>query len=479
MSFRNAPFPPPDKRVAGVRLSRVEAGGLAHRVGLRSGDVLLAINGHKVEDQLDVRFYSSARRLRLRWRHGDTIHETGARVRPGESMGWEPAPFEPRRCANRCPFCFILQLPRGLRRPLYFRDEDYRLSFLYGHYITGTNLSDHDLERIARLRLSPLYISVQATDPRLRARMLGRGRAGIFPADIRPISHLLDFLAAHNIEFHAQIVVCPDWNDGAALERTLDDLRGYHPALRSVALVPVGLTSHRAHLPHIRPVTRRYAARLIDSMKPIAREWRRALGERVLFVADEWYLRAGRAVPDYRGIDIAPQFENGIGMVGQFMRPWREIQKRLPRAIAYGRTSILPANGQLRLERPRPAGAFRSITVVTGVSAAAFLRPIVARLNAIEGLRVSLVVVRNRLFGPTVTVSGLLAGRDILDALLSRRRADLYLLPANCLRPWDRVFLDDLSLSHVAEHLNRPIVPIEGTCRDLVRAVLSSRKGSK
>jgi NifB/MoaA-like Fe-S oxidoreductase len=144
-----------------------------------------------------------------------------------------------------------------------------------------------------------------------------------------------------------------------------------------------------------------------------------------------------------------------------------------------GGTGILPVTGQLRLERRRPAGAFRSIAIVTGVSAAAFLRPIVARLNTIEGLRVSLVVVRNCLFGPTVTVSGLLAGRDILDALLSRRRADLYLLSANCLRPWDHVFLDDLSLDHLAAHLNRPVLPIEGTCRDLVGAVLSSTKGTK
>jgi len=443
------------EKSSGVGLTHVEAGGLAERIGLRAGDRLLAINGHAVEDQLDVRFYASARRLRIQWRSGESIRETVARLRAGENLGWEIEPFEPRRCTNRCPFCFVFQLPRGLRRPLYFRDEDYRLSFLYGHYITGTNLSDHDLERIARLRLSPLYISVHATEPKLRARMLGR-RA------LPPISQLFDFFVSHDIQVHAQIVVCPDWNDGPALIQTLNDLRRYYPALRSVAVVPVGLTSHRAHLPRIRRVTPRYAAGMIDSMKPVMREWRRALGERVLFLADEWYLRAERKVPDYRGIAVAPQFENGVGMVDEFLRPWRQIERRLPQKLANGKTSMLPV-------KTRP----RSATVVTGVSAAVFLRPIVARLNSIEGLRVHLVVVRNRLFGPTVTVSGLLSGRDILDALISRRRRDFYLLPTNCLRPGDRVFLDDLSLDHIAAHLNRPVVPIEGTCRGLVKAILA------
>jgi len=412
---------------------------------LQAGDRLLAINGRAIGDQIDVRFYSSARRLYVRWRSGAKARQAAAMVRAGESFGWEFEPFEPRRCTNRCPFCFVLQLPRGLRRPLYFRDEDYRLSFLYGHYITGTNLTESDLDRIARQRLSPLYISVHATDPELRARMLGRRR-------MPPVAELLGFLAAHRIEFHAQIVVCPRWNDGPALLRTLDDLRRYCPALRSVAIVPVGLTAHRAHLPTIRPITPRYAAHMIDSMTPVMRDWRRALGERVLFVADEWYLRARRAVPDYRGIDIAPQFENGVGMVGQFVRPWRAVERRLPPEIA-----------------PR-----RSVGVLTGVSASAFLRPMVARLNRIEGLHVSLVVVRNKLFGPTVTVSGLLAGRDILEALLSRRRPDFYLLPGNCLRPWDHVFLDDLPLDHLAAHLDRPVLPIEGTCCDLVKRILSN-----
>ena len=435
----------------GVRLTCVEPGGVAERLGLRAGDLLLAINGHAVEDQIDVRFYSSARRLRLKWRPAAkrAVREAGVTVRPGEQFGWEFEPFRPRRCTNRCPFCFVFQLPPGLRRPLYFRDEDYRLSFLYGHYITGTNLSNDDLGRIVRQRLSPLYISVHATEPRLRARMLGRRPPyGGLP----PISRLLDFLAARGVEFHTQIVVCPGWNDGPALVRTLDDLRGYHPALRSVAVVPVGLTAHRAHLPPIRRVTPRYASRLIDALEPVMRQWRRALGERVLFLADEWYLRAGRAVPDYRGIDVAPQFENGVGMVGKFLRPWRAVERRLPRAV-----------------KPR-----RSVAVITGVLAEPLLRPIVTRLNAIEGLRVALVVVRNRLFGPTVTVSGLLAGRDIRDAVLARRHADRCLLPANCLRPWDNLFLDDLALGDLSAALDRPVLAVEGTCRELVEAVLDA-----
>jgi len=427
----------------GVALTHIEPDGAAARAGLAAGDRLLAINGRAVEDQIDVQFYASAQRLRLAWERAGARREKTVRLRPGEARGWELEPFQPRRCANRCPFCFVLQLPKGLRAPLYFRDEDFRLSFLYGHYITGTNLSERDLERIVRQRLSPLYISVHATDRELRARMLGR-RA------VRPIAALFEFLRANGIDFHAQVVVCPDWNDGPALEQTLRDLKAYHPALRSVALVPVGLTAHRAGLPKIRPITARYAARIIDAIEPLARAWRRALGERVLFLADEWYLRAKRPVPECRGIDVAPQFENGVGMVARFLRSWPAVERRLPRTLAMK----------------------RSVAVVTGVLAAPVLRPLVRRLNAIEGLRVDLDVVRNRLFGPTVTVSGLLAGRDILDDLLKRRRADRYLLPENCLRPWDHLFLDDVSLAELRERLDRPVLPVEDTSGALVKAAL-------
>ncbi|MBM3335267.1 DUF512 domain-containing protein [Candidatus Sumerlaeota bacterium] len=444
----------------GVRLKRVEAQGLAQRAGLRAGDVLLAINGHGVGDQIDVQFYSSARRLRLTWRNDSAVCEATVVRRQDESFAWEFEQFLPRRCANRCPFCFVFQLPPGLRKPLYFRDEDYRLSFLYGHYITGTNLTAGDLERIVRQRLSPLYVSVHATDPALRARMLGRRESAV-----PPVRQLLDFFSQHDIRFHAQIVVCPGWNDGSALIRTLADLRAYYPALLSVAIVPVGLTAHRAHLPPIRRVTSRYAARLIDALHPIVGQWRRELGRQVFFLADEWYLRAGRSAPEYGGIDMTPQFENGVGMVGHFMRPWKAIARRLPRKLPRQRTIISPS-----------ARGCRDVVVVTGVSAAMFLRPVIGRLNAIEGLRVRLIVVRNRLFGPTVTVSGLLAGRDILAVLLARRRADLYLLPANCLRPWDKILIDDLPLDHLSARLDRPVVPVEGTCRDLVRAAMEAER---
>lgn len=429
----------------GVRLTGVEPGGGADRAGLRIGDRLTAINGHPVGDQLDVIFHSSALRLKLEWTRAGSAMRRIVVPRPGEAFGWELEPFKPRRCANRCVFCFISQLPKGLREPLYFYDEDYRLSFLYGHYITGTNLTRRHLDRIVLQRLSPLYISVHATDPELRARMLGRKK-------LPPIADLFDFFSDNHILFHAQVVVCPGWNDGMALEQTLDDLYQWHPTLQSVAIVPVGLTAHREGLAWIRPVTPRYAERTIDALEPVLRQWRRDLGEPVLLLADEWYLKCGRPVPQYRGIDVAPQFENGVGMVAKFMRPWNAVERRLPEKLNRGRR--------------------RSVSIVTGVLAAPVLRPIVERLNGIGGLRVSLARVKNRLFGPSVTVSGLLAGRDVLAALRSRPPADLYLIPDNCLRPWDRIFLDDLTLDTLKKELDRPVVPVEGTCRDLVKAVL-------
>jgi putative radical SAM enzyme (TIGR03279 family) len=429
----------------GVRIVGVEPSGIAERAGLQADDRLLSINNHPLEDQIDVLFHASALRLALRWERNGEVHKRTVVPRPVEPFGWELEPFAPRRCTNRCPFCFVSQMPPGMREPLYVYDEDYRLSFLYGHYITGTNLTSRDLDRIAKQRLSPLYISVHATDPQLRAKMLGRKR-------VKPIVDLFRFFTEKRIAFHTQIVVCPEWNDGAALLETLDELRRWHPAMLSVALVPVGLTAHREGLPKIRRVTPRYAGRMIDDIGPVIRQWRRELDEDVLFLADEWYLRAGRRVPAYRGIDVAPQFENGVGMVAGFMRPWGRLKRRLPVSI----------------ERKR------STVVVTGALAAVVLRPVVERLNEIRNLRVSLVPVRNRLFGPAVTVSGLLAGADILETLLKRkRRPDRYLLPANCLRPWDKVFLDDMTLEHMAGHLARPVLPVEGTVRELVEAALN------
>jgi putative radical SAM enzyme (TIGR03279 family) len=427
----------------GIRITQLDPAGALARAGLKSGCFIRRINGREVEDELDFIFHAAEAELELEWtdRAGKRRRSVIERTY-GEELGVEFAPFRPRACRNKCPFCFIFQLPPGLRRTLYFKDEDYRLSFLYGHYITGTSLSEADLERIVEYGLSPLYLSIHATDEALRARMLGRRK-------LPPLQPLLDYLRDNGIEIHAQIVLCPDWNDGPHLEQTLDDLRAYWPALRSVAVVPVGLTAHREGLPELKPVTAEYARRLIQERRSRQRELKRKLGEQLVFLADEFYLLSGTKLPSYRGRRELPQVENGVGMVWRFMRHWRRVEKNLPD------------------ELPRE----RRVGVVTGQLGGLVLKDVVERLNRIRRLKVELLVVENQLLGNSITVSGLLGGADVARAIQRGPRCDFYLLPANALRPEDQLFLDDVSLDMLQKRVGAPVIALSGDVADLCQAI--------
>ncbi len=418
------PSPESCPKVTGRKIVAVDPDSpLAKRV--RVGDRLLSIQGQEVRDELDLAFLSAETQLQVVYLRAGESEPKRFRVRKDwdESLGVEIEPLRARRCRNHCIFCFIDQNPSGLRRALYLKDEDFRLSFSHGHYITGTSLKRGDLERIVAQRLSPLYISIHATDPDLRGRMLG-----LRPNDpSRAILPMLRHLAGERLAFHTQVVLCPEWNDGAQLDRTLDDLETLGDAVLSVAVVPVGLTDHRAGLEPLRTFTPEEARAVIAQIEPRQARHLEERDERWVLLADEMYLLADRPIPPYSEEERECQIENGVGMVADFLDGWEEAIPHLPQ----------------RLERPL------RVAVLTAVLGRKVLEPVAERLNAIENLTVQLLTVTNMLFGAGVTVSGLLGGQDFDRALGDLNDCDLVLLPANALRPEDDRFLDDLTLEEL------------------------------
>ncbi|PYN05769.1 MAG: DUF512 domain-containing protein [Candidatus Rokuibacteriota bacterium] len=407
---------------AGVVVSRVRQGSAAAAAGVCGGDRLLAVNGTPLRDVIDFHFNAGEEELRLELERAGT--RTAARLvrRRGRALGLEfetPRPAEISTCANKCVFCFIHQLPRGMRRSLYVKDDDYRLSFLHGNYITLTDLDEAELDRIETQRLSPLYVSVHATDPALRHELLGRPRVAT------PILPVMARLARAGISMHAQIVLCPGLNDGAQLARTVFDLSALHPGVRTAAIVPVGLTRHRQRLPELRSLEPGEARALAATVTAWQAELRARLGSRFVFLADEIYLRAGLDVPPGRAYEGFPVLEDGIGLVRRFEDVFA----------------------------PRLAALLRHL--------------------AVAGLTVDVAAVPNDFFGPKIAVAGLLTGQDIQRALARRRLGGRVLIPGVTLREQDGVFLDDLTPADLARDLDVPVQVVEPTPGALLRALVA------
>ena len=299
-----------------ISVKTVETGTLADRAGFEPGDRILSINGEDIDDLIDFQVHSSDEVLDFEIERRDEVYEVQVQRQADETLGFAFEEMRLRQCNNKCVFCFLHQMPKGLRRSLYFEDDDYRLSFLHGSYVTLTNLKDADLQRIIDQRLSPQYISVHATDPHVRQQLLGRKKATV------PILERIELLASHDIEMHAQIVLCPGLNDGIHLERTVTELAALYPAVRSAALVPVGLTRFRDHLPDLQPVTESLAQGYVTAIAAWGDEFTDATGERFVYAADELFLLCDRHPPEAGYYDAFPQIENGIGMVRTFLDTW-------------------------------------------------------------------------------------------------------------------------------------------------------------
>lgn len=409
-----------------LEIRAVAAGSVAAGLGLKPGDCVQSVDGEPVNDVIDFKYLSAEERITL------VVHarEGGSRTLtlrkdPDDALGLEFAPLRIRRCRNKCIFCFVDQMPPGCRASLYVKDDDFRASFLYGNYITLGSLSEEDWRRIFDQRLSPLYVSVHATDPAVRSFIIGNKKAPDILASLRR-------LAAGGIRVHAQVVLVPGVNDGAILLRTLDDLAGLFPSVISIAVVPVGLTSHRNAVHPLRSFTPGESRSVIASVDAFGARMKKRYGSRLVFLSDEFFIKAKLPLPGRSYYEDYPQIENGVGMVADFMQT--AARARFPKTIA-------------------PLRA----TLVTGVSFGAVLKRAAAKLDGVKGLSCRVVTVRNRFFGPSVTVAGLLTASDIAAGLKGKRLGDLVVIPRETLRQGENLFLDNRRLDELERKLGVPV----------------------
>lgn len=423
----------------------------AERAGVRVGEKLISIGGHLVEDVLDYRFfgYDPSPKLVLEAPDGSRRVLTVEKDE-GSELGLNFGSYlmdEPRPCSNHCLFCFVDQMAPGCRDTLYFKDDDARLSFLMGNYITLTNLSPREARRIIDLRISPINVSVHATDPKLRSALLGN-KAG---------AGSLEYMKAFGragIVMNGQIVLCPGWNDGEQLQRTMEDMARW--GFASCSVVPVGLTRFREGLPKLRPVDKETAGAVIDQVNAFGEKCRRQYGSRLFFCSDELYIRAGRELPEEDYYEEYVQIENGVGML---------------------RSLIAEFESGLKLE-DEPAAA-SPYTIATGVSAQPYLQSLAEKAEKKLGVAGQAVAIVNDFFGHTIDVAGLVTGRDLISQLKGRELGRRLLIPVNMLRHGGDVFLDDLHVSDVEEALGVPVTVVGQNGFDLLDAMLGRTGGPK
>ena len=428
-------------RLQPALITNILADSIAAEMGFEPGDRLVAINGEKPRDLIDYRFLIADEYLELEvWDRQGRSHRLEIEKDVDEDLGleFETALFDGLiQCNNRCPFCFIDQHPPGKRESLYFKDDDYRLSFLYGSYLTLTNLSSREWDRIERLRLSPLYVSIHATNPQVRSRLLKNPRA----------AQILDQLAwfqARDLQIHAQVVVCPGINDGQFLLETIGDLATFHqgeiPTVASVAIVPVGLTRFRPDQDELRPVSPLDAVQVIKQVQPLQAQFLQKFGSRFAWLADEWFLIAGQPLPPQTVYEDYPQLENGVGSIRSFLSEFMEMSQTFPRQI----------------HPPR-----HLLWIVGNVVEQAFI-PLQNRFNQIEGLQVDLLGIASTYWGQALTVTGLLTGSDLKMALKNSDRRDGILLPSLMLKQGEPCFLDDITVQELEAELQTPIYICHG-----------------
>lgn len=423
----------------GVEIEEIEKGSIAEKAGLQAGDRLIAMNGHEVMDEIDLLFYGNEPKASLLVQRNKEKMTVDIQMDEADYSGLGIAlkPFKVKICKNNCIFCFVAQLPRGLRRPLYIKDEDYRMSFLYGNYITMTNLSDTDKKRIVQQRLSPLYISVHSTNTEIRNKLIGNPHASDILKEIK-------FLASHKIRMHTQIVLCPGYNDGKNLEKTITDLYKYYPYVASIAVVPVGITAHRKKV--LKPVEKGDAVKEIETIHKLQARFKRKHGDNIVYAADELYIKAEMQFPPLEHYGELQQIENGVGMVPVFLHQAKRI--KLPRASKK-----------------------KMFVTFTGVSFYPYLSRFIDRLIK-EGIGIKAISVENAFFGQSVTVTGLLTGRDVIKSLSGIvKKDDVLLIPDVVMREGDEVFLDDVSRQDIEDVLGVKAVVIESTPKGLVDAI--------
>lgn len=421
-------------------------GSIADEMAIEAGDTLLLINGQEIQDIIDYQFYSQDDFIvvELKKTNGE-LWSLEIEKDWDEELGllFDDVIFDKMRvCRNRCLFCFVDQLPPRMRKTLYIKDDDYRYSFLYGNFITLTNLTEKDWRKIIDMNLSPLYVSVHCTDPQLRVKILGSKRAASIHEDLKR-------LLAAGIEIHTQIVLCPGINDGEILKQSIEELSSYYPTVQSVGIVPVGLTGHRLKLPQLQVVNPEQSRNLIAIINNYQAKYHKVLQTGFVYLADEFFIKAGVAFPDAEYYDDYCQIENGIGLARIFLDEFARLEKSLPEQVDK-----------------------REVFIITGVSAMMVLETVVKRLNLIKGLTVYLLPVENHYFGGNVSVTGLLTGKDILQVMENKYQGQDVIIPEIVFKQGDDVLLDNISLEELRQRSGAHISTVDGSARSLVETVL-------
>ena len=442
-------------------INEVRPRSIAEELEIEAGDVLLTINGEEVEDIFDYRFLVQDEYLEILIRKPDGEEwELEIDKDYEEDLGLEfenALMSEYRSCCNKCIFCFIDQMPPGMRETLYFKDDDSRLSFLQGNYITLTNMKDKDIDRIIRMHLAPINISVQTTNPELRCKMLNNRFAG---EKLKYLQRLYD----GQIEMNGQIVCCKGVNDGAELRRSIEDLAMYLPFMRSVSVVPAGITKFRDGLYPLVCFTKEEAEEIIDVIEAYQKQYFEEFGLHFIHASDEWYILAERELPEEERYDGYIQLENGVGMLRLLMD---EFEDAIAGLLQSERYSVLKES------------LSRSLTIATGKLAYPTILRLAKQLEvAFPGVEIHVIPIRNDFFGETITVSGLITGQDLINQLKEKQNAgenlgDTLQLPSNLLRSGEQVFLDDVTVAQVEEALRIRVVIVEPGGKDFIEAVIN------
>ena len=433
-----------------VKITGVASGSRAHKAGVLSGDELISINGRDINDVLDYRFFLAEGSVTLKLSRNGRELEISIKKLQYDDIGLEfetPLMDKKHSCENKCVFCFIDQLPKGMRKTLYFKDDDSRLSFLHGNYITMTNLHDSDIDRIIEMHISPVNVSVHTTNPDLRIKMMHNKRAG-------EVLSYLKKLADAGISLCGQIVLCKGINDGPELDRSMRDLSELFPAMQSVSIVPAGLTKYREKLYPLEGFSGEECAKVIEQVDAFAEAFKEKNGSRMFFCSDEFYLKAGLPLPKEEHYEGYPQIENGVGMITSLMTEFKDEIEYLDE---YLEGYTFP----------------RHVSIATGVAAYDTIKAMACELEVrIEGLKIDVYKIINHFFGESITVSGLLTGKDISEQLAGCDLGDVLLFPENALRAGGDVFLDDMTPEELSKKLNVAVSPSGASGEGFICSVL-------
>ena len=437
----------------GVHIKNVDKNSPAYSAGFRKGDLIIAVNDEPVEDELDFNFYSACTKLTIQTGRKGVRRFVSVSRKPGQLLGIEFAGISIKQCRNKCIFCFIDQLPKGLRKSLYIKDEDYRYSFMDGNYLTLSGMTQREINKILKISLSPLYISVHSTDPAVRKRMLNNRNAGEI------ISQLHTF-EDNGIKFHTQIVVCPGINDGATLKKTIDELLAFKKGLLSIAVVPVGLTKHRKR--YLKPISANNALTICNMVEKVS-EWdRKKRGIRRLFIADEFLLKAGLDIPEHTYYEGYPQIENGVGLVSILLNEWKSIRRNIKNKGNKRKSPSKPSSQQRK----------KSYLTITSISAKPYIEIILSELNqCMESVEFVILPVRNSFFGESVTVAGLLTAHDIIKAVNGlKEHWDAVIIPGVIFN-YNGYTLDGFSSTRIARKIDNKIEIVK-TISELIDFIL-------